>query len=69
MKTKQGYLPCSGCGLWASEWREHDGTNRPVRSPPGVSVEKGEAWTCEWCVREGHEQAATMETTTKRTLL
>jgi hypothetical protein len=56
--TRQGYKPCSICGHYGSAWREIDGTNYAVTAPRGVSVEKGEEWTCKICVDQGHEQRA-----------
>lgn len=57
--TRQGYRSCSVCGHYGSEYRERGGTKWAVTAPRGVRVQKGEAWTCVLCVRDGHEQRAT----------
>jgi len=54
--TRQGYRPCSVCGCFGGERREIDGTRKAVTAPRGVSVQKGESWTCRLCVNQGHEQ-------------
>jgi hypothetical protein len=58
-ETRQGYKPCRICGHYGSEWREIDATHYAVTAPRGVSVKKGEEWTCKICVDQGHEQRVT----------
>jgi len=67
--TRQGHRPCSVCGCYASEWREVDGTRRAATAPHGVSVEKGQPWTCVICVEQGHEQRAGQSSDSEQTLV
>jgi hypothetical protein len=66
--TRQGYRPCSVCGHYGSEWRLINGTRYAVTAPRGVSVEKGESWTCTICVEQGHEQRANQSSEREPTL-
>lgn len=67
--TRQGHRPCSVCDCFASEWRTVDGTRRAVTAPRGVTVEKGEPWTCAVCVEQGHEQRAGHSSEREKTLV
>jgi len=67
--TRQGHRPCSACGHYGGEWRKVDGTRYAVTAPRGVTVQKGEAWTCRLCCRQGHEQRATQSSDREPTLI
>jgi hypothetical protein len=58
---RQGYLPCSKCGRYGSEWVDVGGKMRAVTAPYDVSVGEGEEWTCSLCIEAGHEQEATID--------